>query len=159
MTFGETVLGKLAEWRPTGDGRHTLPVTDEATGWAAEITVDRQDSVGCQVWETTVRHIGPARDTDLGGWAEGIASRVTGLLEPLKVVEVDGLQNEALLRSDRPTPRGDDLHYYEVRLKGTREATLRRYHGSRQLHTHREQVPFALTHEVLAKAIGDVAGA
>jgi hypothetical protein len=159
MTLAEVVLGKLAEWRPAGEGRQTLPVADDAAGWAAAVTVERQESVGCQVWEVALRYTGADRATDLPGWAEGVAQRVTGLLEPLSVVEVDRPRNEALLRSTPPSRRGDDVFYYEVHLKGTRDASLRRYHASHQPKHPREQIPFAITHEALARVIGDLAGA
>jgi hypothetical protein len=49
-----------------------------------------------------------------------------------------------------------DLFYYEVLLKGIRAASVRRYQASRD-GGHRAQVPFVLTHEVLAKFVGDLA--
>jgi hypothetical protein len=158
MSLGEVVREKLAEWRPAGEGRQTLPVADAPSGWTAAITVERQESVGCQAWEVALRHARAARPASLRGWADDIAQRVTGLLEPLAVVEVDAPRNEALLRSNQPSGRGDDVYYYEVHLKGTTEASLRRYHASHQPKARREQVPFALTHEVLAKVVGDLAG-
>ena len=94
----------------------------------------------------------------LKGWADGIAARVSGLMEDLKVLEVDDVRQEALLRSDGPTAKGDDRLYYEVHLRGLTHATVRRYKGSRTAGTRREQVAFALTHEVLAKLVEDVAG-
>src|SRR5437763_1357816 len=42
-------------------------------------------------------------------WAEGIVSRVGGLMEDLKVYEIDPVANEAVLRSDAPNARGDKL--------------------------------------------------
>ena len=41
-----------------------------------------------------------------------------GLLEPLKVYEVDDTRNEAVLRSEAPAAKGDALSYYEIRLSG-----------------------------------------
>ena len=56
----------------------------------------------------------------LRAWADRIAGRARGLLEPLKVIEVDAERDEAILRSDTPAAQGEDRFYYEVHLKGTR---------------------------------------
>jgi hypothetical protein len=82
---------------------------------------------------------------------------VTGLLEPLKLLEVDETQQEALLRSNTPTKKGEQLAYYEVHLFGTHRATVRRFQA-RHGESGREQVAYALTHEVLAKLAGDITG-
>jgi hypothetical protein len=158
MTLNETVLQKLAEWKP-GDGRQILAVPDQGSGWGVALTVDRADQLGCLVWELTLRRSNPPTESNaetLGAWAGRIADRVTGLLEPLKVIEVDAPRQVAMLRSEEPAQRGDDLFYYEVLLKGAAEANLRRYHASRQSNQHREQVAFALTHEAIAKLADDL---
>src|SRR5215470_8087547 len=125
MTLENTVLAKLAEWHPPA-GRHTLTVPDGAA-WAASVTADRSDALGCLVWELAVRRTAeaPAGET-LRGWAERIAGRVVGLLEPLKVHEIDAERNEGVLRSVAPSQRGESLFYYEVLLYGTSAATVHR---------------------------------
>jgi hypothetical protein len=159
MTLENTLLAKLAEWHPPA-GRRTLTVPDEAAAWAASVTADRCDALGCLVWELAVRRTAeaPAGET-LRGWADRIAGRVVGLLEPLKVHEIDAERNEALLRSVAPAQRGEKLFYYEVLLHGTAAATVRRYQASHDAGGRREQVAFALTHEVLAKLAGDLTAA
>lgn len=158
MTLENRLLQELGDWRPAGDGRHTLAVTDEAAGWNVAVTADRQDQVGCIVWELALRRASepPTQDASaaLRGWAERVAGRVKGLLEPLAVVEVDPPSGVALLRSNEPTHRADALAYYEVLLKGVREAVVRRFKGG--VGQRREQVPFALTHEVLARLAADL---
>jgi hypothetical protein len=156
MNLNETILQKLAEWRPSA-GRQTLNLPDEGDGWALGLTVDRHDELGSLVWELTVRLNTPrAGDQGLGAWARAVADRVTGLLEPLKVVEVDVQRQEALLRSDEPAHRGEQLFYYEAILRGTTEALVRRYKAVHQGNGKREQVAFALTNEALAKLVIDV---
>jgi hypothetical protein len=159
MTRNETLLKKLADWHPPATGRHILAVPDEGSGWTVTLTADRCDALGCLVWELVVRRSTPATATGgnaLSAWAERIAGRVTGLLEPLKVVEVDVGRDEALLRSDTPAQCGDKRFYYEVHLRGTGQAVVRRYQGTHQPGARREQVAFALTHEALAKLAGDL---
>lgn len=159
MTLAETLQPKLSEWRPAGDGRHSWAETFPAHGWAVRLAADRADSVGCLVWELSLsRTAEPPAGLTLAAWAAGIADRVGGLMEDLKVIEVDTTRNEALLRSDEPTARGNDRLYYEVHLTGLTRATVHRFKGSRAAVSRREQVPFALTHEVIAKLAGDIAG-
>jgi hypothetical protein len=154
MTLDGTVLQKLAEWRP-GDGRQTLNVADEQAGWAVSLAADRHDDLGTVLWEMTLRRLTPAAKSDLEGWANRVVNRATGLLEPLKVVEIDQQRDEALLRSHQPRRRAQDLFYYEILLKGSRQASVCRYRGSDA--GPREQVPFTLTHEALAKLTADLA--
>ena len=158
MTLNEILLRKLAEWHPSHAGRHLLAVPDEGTGWSVAIAADHCEALSCLVWELSVRRTAEpsAEQATLRSWAEGIATRVTGLLEPLKVVEVDLARNEALLRSDTPTERADKRFYYEVLVRGTAEAVLRRYQGSAQPGVRREQVAYALTHEAIAKLAADL---
>jgi hypothetical protein len=160
MSLDEAVLQKLADWRPA-TGRQTLHVTTPDAGWALVLTVDRADPLGCLVWDFELRRTEPdASDGDqLAAWAGRVAGRVTGLLEPLKVVEVDRPRGQALLRSEAPVSRGDDLFYYEVLLTGTRLASLRRFRAPSKGPGPREQISFALTHEALAKLAGDFAAA
>ena len=78
-------------------------------------------------------------------------------MEDLKVYEIDPLANEAVLRSDAPSSRGEKLAYYEVKLHGVGHAVFRRFTASKAK-PGREQVAFALTHEVLAHLAEDIAG-
>jgi hypothetical protein len=158
MSLDETVLQKVADWRPSGKERQTLNVPHAESGWALTLTADRCDEVGCLVWELGLRRTREAEvSVTLADWAHRTAGRVTGLVEALRVVEIDAPRDEALLRSGEPTQRGGGLFYYEVLLKGTREAVVRRYkavpNGGK-----REQIAFALTHETLAKLAKDLAG-
>src|SRR5262249_42453414 len=159
MTLENTLLQRLSEWRPTGDGRHNLAVLDDAARWTLTLTADRQDQIGCVLWELALRRTRPVPAADpaaaLRAWAERTAKQVKGLLETLSVVEVDAGRNEALLRSGGPARRGESVSYYEVRLKGTSEALVQRFKGATN-GGKRTQVPFTLTHEVLAQLVADL---
>jgi hypothetical protein len=159
MNLDETLLQKLADWRP-GEGRQILGVADQASGWAVALTADCSDQLGCLVWEMTLRRTPPLPGRDaaaLKSWAERISRRVTGLLEPLKIIEVDENRDEAVLRSEGPARRGEGIFYYELLLRGTGEAVCRRYRATSDGKERRQQVAFALTHEALAKLALDVA--
>jgi hypothetical protein len=156
MTLNETVLERLAEWRAPREGRHALAVPDQGSGWTVTITADRHDDLSCALWEMTLQRISAAPVGDsLQKWADR-AARVNGLLEQLQVHEVDSERNEALLRSIQPTRRGEELYYYEVLLKGTSQANVRRFHGGTEK-CKRTQVAFVLTHEQLSKFAADLA--
>jgi len=155
MTLDAKLLQKLSDWKPAGNGRHVLAIPDDGCGWSATLTADRTDELSCLTWELALRRsAGPV--PDLRAWAEGVAGRLTGLLEPLRVVEVDPVRAEAQLRSQQPTQRGERLFYYEVLLTGSGDAHLRRYQANDAPGHRREQVAFALTHESLAKVALDV---
>jgi hypothetical protein len=152
MTVNEALLQKLGKWKPSG--RQTLAA--DAAGWSVAVTADRGDELGCLVWDLTVsRSPAPAEGVAVREWADRVAGRARGLMENLKLVEVDAERRQALLRSDEPTRRGDDIFYYEVLLTGGGSGSVRRFQGGRP-NGRREQVPFALTHEVLAKLSGDL---
>ena len=158
MTRTESLLPKLSEWKPAGLGRHSLAAALPESGWAVQLTADKADSLSCLVWELTLTRAGDApAGFALKEWAEGVARRATGLLEPLRLLEVDDARGEALLRSDAPAPKGERLAYYEVNLFAAGRAVVRRFLASRA-ESGREQVAFALTHEVLAKLADDVIG-
>ena len=159
MTLDEPLLARLAEWRPAGDGPHAFHAPLAAPGWALALTADRAETLGCLATELTVRQ--PAADQPveaaaLTQWAVRAVRRVTGLLEPLKLVEVDVTRSEALLRSERPSARGESVQYYELLLRGEHAATLRRYQAPRTGPGKRQPVPFALTHETVAKLAADL---
>lgn len=155
MNWSETLLQKLTEWRPAGPGRHAFATTDSTSGWTAAVEADRNDELGCLLWELNVRRSSPAAGS-LQAWADAIAARVSCLIEPLKVIEVDSVRNEALLRSALPTQRGPASFYFEVLLKGTSEATLRRFQFSHEDSKPRTHVNAPMTHEALVRFVADV---
>ena len=156
MTLEEQVLQKVAEWRLPSKQRQTLTVPLEDSGWTLHLTADRCDEVGCLLWETTLQRISPAADVTLENWARRITAQVHGLLEPLETIEIDSLRNEAQIRSNQPSKRGGELFYYEVQLKGNQSATVRRFKATGGK-GRREQVAYALTHEVFARLVQDLA--
>jgi hypothetical protein len=157
MTLAENLLPKLSEWRQSGDGRHSWAGAFPAAGWSVRLTADKTDTLSCLVWELTLTRTADAPpDLILQTWATQVAERVTGLLEPLKIHEVDETRQEAVLRSASPARKGDDLSYYEVRLSGLTTAVVRRYAASRVV-SGRTQIAYALTHEAIAKLAGDLA--
>jgi hypothetical protein len=155
MTLDERLLQKLAEWRPES-GRQTLTITDPASTSTVTITCDRADLVASELWEVALQRPVNLDAAGVRSWAEQTARRVTGLLEPLRLLEVDAGNATALLRSQSPTQRGENLFYYELTLNGQGRAHLARYQASAKPEGRRQQVPYALTHETLAKLVSDI---
>ncbi len=156
MTLANTLLEKLSDWQHPGGGRHAFAFLDPGSGVTVQLAVEHLEKLSCELWEASVTRPAGARPPALADWAEHVAAEATGLLEPLKVVEVDLAHGHALLRSDEPAEKRDDLFYYEVLLQQSGAAFVRRYRGSRQP-VKREQVSFILTREALAKLVEDIA--
>jgi hypothetical protein len=93
----------------------------------------------------------------LRAWGDRLAGRVTYLMEPLKVLEVDAAGGEVHIRSQNPTARDDQRSYYEVRL--SRQGTLRMerctFDGASR---RRRRIPCHLTREVLERLADDIVG-
>jgi len=156
MNLAEKLLPRLSEWQPTGAGRHSW--STDVEGWNLHLAVDRADSMSCLIWELTLSRTADApAGLTLKAWAEGIVERVGGLMEDLKVYEIDPVADEAVLRSDSPSRRGAALAYYEVQLHGVRRAVVRRFTANKAK-PGRDQSPFALTHEVMAHLAEDIIG-
>ncbi len=153
MTLASTVRQKLNE-TSAADKRHELMATDPDGGWSVHVTADRRDAWVTVAWEICLRRA--TSGGDVGAWAQRVADSANGLLEALQVVEVDAPNHKALLRSHPPTERDGKVSYYEIVLRETSSALVRRYEGT-HLSGKREQVPFVLTNEVLAQFIGDLA--
>jgi hypothetical protein len=155
MSLDELLLQKLAKWRPDSE-RQTLEVADEAGVWSAAVTPECVDGIGCRLWELSLRRSAATPIVDLPARAEQISKRVTGLLEPLRLVEVDQVRKVALLRSEQPSQRGEDRFYYELLVEGNGGSTVCRFQAPHGDQPRRTQIAFTLTHEALAKLVGDL---
>ena len=156
MTLADIVQQKLAETTPQS-ARHELAIAADGSGWSLSLTLDRRDELGCLVWELTLHRTTPApADETLRSWADRVTQQATGLLEHLKVLEIDPERNEAMLRSETPSKRKDKCSYYELLLRGTRTALLRRFQANIDGTGKREQIAFALTNDGLAKLANDL---
>lgn len=152
MTLENTLRRQLSSAEP--GGFHL-----EAEGWQVTLAADKSDSLSCALTELTLERNTPIQE-ELPAWAARVAQRVTGLLEPLAVIEVDQPLGKALLRSATPSVRDGKSLYYELVLeRATRSvANLRRYAGDRTGGERREAVPFVLTHDAIVKLTTDIVG-
>ena len=153
MTLENLLLERLAEWRPAG--RATTALDDAGSGWRAVLDAEAVDGIGCRLWGLRLERLQPLpAAVPLREQAEGLARRVTGLLEPLRVVEIDQDRGVAQLRSDAPALKGGGRHYYEVERRECGTTEVQRYQGGSG---PRRAVPFDLTHEAAGKLVRDAA--
>jgi hypothetical protein len=156
MSLDALLLEKLANWRSTS-GRATLEASDDS--YNAAVAVECVDVIGCRLWEVSLRPVAEKPAVELKARAEQLCQRITGLMEPLHLVEVDELGKAALLRSEQPGQLGADRFYYEVLLHGDGSSVVRRYRAPHADQPRRQQVAFTLTHEALAKLVRDLTAA
>jgi hypothetical protein len=130
-------------------------VDHASSGWQVSLTAEQVDALGCRLRDLTLSRLRPLDEAPpLAEQARRIAERVTGLLEGLRLVEVDEPHAVAQLRSTTPARRGEDLAYYEVLRHADGITRVNRYHAPAE--GKRQAVPFTLTHEALAKLVGDL---
>lgn len=158
MNLAETLQQKLGEWHPAGGNSPSTVIELPDYGWSVRFAATKVDTLGCALTEIEAVRASTV-DNDaaaLEARARKVAGRVTGLLEPLRLVEVDRGRNIAILRSDSPRARGTDVLFYEVCYTGLNRISVRRFTATKLSPAHREPVDFVLTHEVLGKLVEDL---
>jgi len=150
MTLEKTLRQQLNSTDPGGFHFH-------AAGWDVTLTSDQRDRLSCALKELTLERNTPIAE-ELKPWAERVAGRATGLLESLRLIEIDQPIGRALLRSETPTVQDGKVFYYELWLERTdrTSANLRRYAGDRVGGDKREAVSFVLTHDAIVKIVSDL---
>ena len=137
----------------------TLPVRVEAESGRARLCLElaERGPVGLAFDRLDFAVIGdePKTPAALRAWGDRLASRVTYLMEPLVLHEVDAEVGEAELRSQAPTAREDLRSYYEVRLDRLGSLRLRRI-AFDQTTRARRAVPCRMTIEALERLADDL---
>jgi hypothetical protein len=88
-------------------------------------------------------------------WGDRLAARLTYLMEPLVVLEVDALGGEVELKSQAPTVRGGHRAYYEVRL--SQQGTLRLGRiAYDEAERKRRPTPCQMTREMIERLADDL---
>jgi hypothetical protein len=153
MTLANTLQKKLAEHHtPDQPAPHVI----QHQGWNVSLRPEAIDTLGCRLWDITFQRETPQAACDPRAWAERISRKVTGLLEPLRLVEVDAGKKVALLRSAEPTPGNPGLDYHEIELHGTNRAIVRRFRGFPEVGRKREHIPFTVTYDAVAKVVDGI---
>lgn len=92
---------------------------------------------------------------ELRAWGERVAQRVTYLMEPLVMLEVDPVGGEVEIRSKAPSARGDRRSYYEARLSCQGTLRLERV-TFETADRKRKHTSFQLSREVLERLVDDL---
>jgi hypothetical protein len=92
----------------------------------------------------------------LRAWGERLAARVTYLLEPLKVIEIDAQGGEVQIRSQAPTARAQQRGFYEVRLYKQGSLRMERFVYN-DATRERQRTACQLTREVVERLADDIA--
>lgn len=153
MNLSDTVQRLVSERMPF-QGR-IEPIVASSEGVTLRCDLTSAEKVGCTLTQIDLveeRHPAISMD-DLVHWAEWICGRVTYLLEPLRVIEMDKQAGIALIRSGKPKTRRGEISYYELVADRHHHAWLRRYQAKARV---RGSVPFPLTHEQLEVLIDDL---
>ncbi len=149
-------IADAVETLPPG-GPLPCPVEAEAAGARLSVHLTAQGPVGIAFDGLDYAAAG-RRDLsadELRKWGDRLAARLTYLMEPLVVLEVDALAGEAALRSQAPTPRGDLRSFYEVRLRREGSLHLQRI-AFDEAARRRQAVPCRMTIEVLERLADDL---
>lgn len=138
---------------------HVLPCTVAVEDGPRHLEMDLTslDSVGLAFssLQFATRDRGEWSSEALREWGDRLAGRVTYLMEPLKVLEVDAQGGEVQLRSESPTARDEQRAFYEVRLyrSGALKMERRTYDAASR---RRQSTPCRLTREVLERLGDDI---
>ncbi len=158
MTLSRKIVAAV-EAAPAGGGSSPPSVVAAETGsHRLALALTDRGPVGLAFASLSFEATGRTLDlatADLRAWGARLAARLTYLMEPLVVLEVDAEAGEAELRSQNPTARADRRSFYEVRL---------RRQGALQLHRvafddasrRRSTVPCQMTVEVLERLADDL---
>jgi hypothetical protein len=129
------------------DGPHKVALTLEAGGKVG-VAFDRLEYTCAERTDWSAEA--------LKAWGDRLAARLTYLMEPLVVLEVDAVGGEVELRSQLPTARDGTRSYYELRLDrgGTLRLTRKVYDESTRT---RRAASCQLTREALERLADDLA--
>jgi len=117
------------------------------------------DAIGCsfQTLGYSTDKLAGATLDDLKSISEGLTGKLTYLLEPIGLVEVDQDRAAVQLRSNPPQKGEDSTSYYELMVRRGGDITLSRYEKRPGL--MRQIVPANITREVLQRLAEDFVAA
>jgi hypothetical protein len=117
------------------------------------------DAIGCsfQTLGYTTDKLAAATLDELKEISETLTGRLTYLLEPIGLVEVDRDRAAVQLRSNPPQKGDDGTSYYELMVRRGGDVTLSRY--QKKSGQMRQIVPANITREVLQRLAEDFVAA
>lgn len=157
MTLQETIQNELTQIGDFGSGQPPQLLSFDVAGGRIECELLALDRLACAFsrldFETP--KLAEASTADLRRIGKTLADRLTYLLEPLALVEIDPDQGAAQLRSSPPQKENRRSTYYELlAIRGGR-LSLMRY--EKPAGEPRRQVPANVTREVFQRLAADLA--
>jgi hypothetical protein len=99
-----------------GQERGYIVGVDQPDGTGVSLTFQDSDRYSINLRRLEVKGPDTGKKLTLADCATHIATRLSYLEEPLALVELDGTQDVALLRSNPPQQNGDSITYWEAAL-------------------------------------------
>ena len=158
MNLSRKIVAAVEASPADGESAGVQIVTAESDSHRLTLALTARGPVGLAFASLGFEATGRSADlspADLRGWGDRLAARLTYLMEPLVVLEVDAEAGEAELRSRNPTARDDRRSFYEVRLRRQGALQLQRI-AIDEASRRRTTVPCQLTVEVLERLADDL---
>jgi hypothetical protein len=155
MSLNDQINQELARIRAAGGGG---TLTADAPNGRIECDLTNVDAIGCAVDRFSF-HTGRLTGASLERLkkiGEDLSRRVTYLLEPIAIIELDAEGITVQLRSSPPSQENGVTTYYELTINPS-GLNLRRYQS--QSGQPRQAVPAHFTHEALRRLAKDVTAA
>jgi hypothetical protein len=155
MNLHDQINQELARIRAAGGGG---VLTADAPNGRLECDLTSVDAIGCAVDQFSF-HTGRLTGASLEKLkkiGEDLSRRVTYLLEPIAIIEIDAEGITVQLRSSPPSQENGVTTYYELTINPS-GLNLRRYQS--QSGQPRQAIPAHFTHEALRRLAKDVTAA
>lgn len=110
-------------------------------------------AVSFQRLQLSTSELSGATAAELERIGKSLAARLTYLMEPIAPIEIDAAACVVQLRSRPPQKDDDGRTYFELIVRRGGEIALSRYR--KDASSARQQVPAAVTREVLLRLVGD----
>ena len=149
MNIKQDIASELQRLAPSGGELEVRTPSGRIVG-----NLDAIDAIGCSFMRFDYQSATLANATvdSLKALSAKIQQRLTYLLEPVSLLEVDKESVSIQMRSSPPQVGDDGRSYYELLVRRGGEVTLRRYHKAPG--QPRSVVPAQVTREVLGR-LGD----
>jgi hypothetical protein len=153
MSFHDQIDQELQRIRAAGSGGS---LTATAPNGRLECDMAGVDAIGCSAERFAFRtgRLAGSSLEDLKKIGEDLSRRVTYLLEPIAIIEIDAEGITVQLRSNPPSQDGGVTSYYELNINQD-GMTLHRYEA--RPGQPRQATPANFTHETFKRLARDVA--
>lgn len=155
MNLNDQLRAAFGALSPFSAGQEVLDLTDGDRRLRCELSA--LDTVGCAVDGLTVStgRLAQATVEQLKRISDDLGRRLTYLLEPVALLEVDADRCSLQMRSNPPQKDDDGTRYYELLVERGGQVGLCRY--QKQPGQPRQRVSALVTREVLLRLAGDLA--